>query len=119
MERAVFGASDFFSKKAFTSSFRGIEYVQLRNFKESNIDFVEIWFNPWKVSYHELVELFFDLHDPTGREDQPCKNQSFIYFSDTTQLMVAKHKKNEQSHLFNDQIITELIPVREYLKNKV
>ena len=110
MERAVFGASGFFSLKAFTSGFRGIENVRIGHLKESDIDIVEIWFNPWKVSYKELLDLFFDLHDPTCTGDQQFKNQSMIFFSNKNQLAIAKNKKKELKHIFKDKIITEITP---------
>lgn len=117
MERAVFGASKFFSQKAFITGFRGIEYVQTGHLKGENVDIVEIWFDPWKVSYQELLELFFDLHDPTSRQGQQCKNQSFIFFSNIHQLTVAKQKKNELQQIFKDELITEITPVREHINS--
>lgn len=117
MERAVFGASEFFSQQAFITSFRGIESVQAGHLKGANVEVVEIWFNPWKVSYNELLELFFDLHDPTSREDKQFKNQSLVFFSDIHQLTVAKQKKNQLKHLFKDEIITEITPVWEQINN--
>jgi len=111
MERAVFGASEFFSQKAFITSFRGIDYVQTSNLKGKNIDIVEIWFNPWKVSYHEILELFFDLHDPTCKENGSFENKSFIFFLNTNQLKLAKQKKNELNHIYQEQIITEITPL--------
>jgi len=115
MERAVFGASEFFSQKAFLTSFRGIEKVQIEHEVETNLDIVEIWFNPWKVSYNELLELFFDLHDPTARDNQKYKNESLIFFSDKNQLTLAKQKKNELKQLFKDKIITKITPVIEHI----
>ncbi|MBV7505618.1 peptide-methionine (S)-S-oxide reductase [Bacillus sp. sid0103] len=117
MERAVFGANEFFSQKAFITGFRGIENVRIGHLKGTNLKIVEVWFNPWKVSYDEIVDLFFDLHDPTSREGQLLKNQSFIFFSDMNQLTVAKQKKNELQHLFNDEIITEITPVWEHINS--
>lgn len=111
MERAVFGASEFFSQSAFITEFRGIEDVQIGHLKGTNVEIVELWFNPWKVSYDELLELFFDLHDPTSKLDQPFKNQSFIFFSDIHQLTAAKQKKNKLQHIFKNEIITEITPV--------
>lgn len=108
MERAVFGASEFFSQKAFRTSFRGIENVRIGHLR--GLDVVEIWFNPWKVSYKELLELFFDLHDPTSKEDQ-----SFIFFSDKNQLTAAKQKKNELTRIFKNTIITKIAPAFEPL----
>ena len=115
MEKAVFGASGFFSIKAFTTGFRGIENVRIGHLKESNIDIVEIWFNPWKLSYKELLELFFDLHDPTSREGQKWNNQSLIFFSDKNQLSLAKQKKCELKQIFHDKIITKITPAYEHL----
>ena len=117
MERAVFGASEFFSQKAFITVFRGIEYVQIGQLKGTNIDIVEIWFDPWKVSYKELLELFFDLHDPTAREGHQFKNQSFIFFSNINQLTVAKQKKDELKHIVKGEVITEITPVWEQINS--
>jgi peptide-methionine (S)-S-oxide reductase len=113
MERAVFGANVFFSQKGFLTGLCGIESVQLKHVKELNVDIVDIWFNPWKVSYHELLELFFDLHDPTYKEGQQSIRQSFIYFSNINQLKAAKQKKDELKHLLEDEIITKITPVGE------
>lgn len=115
MERAVFGASEFFSQKAFIKGFRGIENVRIGHLRGTNLDIVEIWFNPWKVSYNELLELFFDLHDPTSRESQQFKNQSLIFFSDKNQLTLAKQKKSELKHIIKDKIITKITPACEHI----
>ncbi|MBB6444827.1 peptide-methionine (S)-S-oxide reductase [Bacillus benzoevorans] len=116
MERAVFGASGFFSQKAFITGYRGIEHVRLGHQKGTNLDIVEIWFNPWKVSYRELLDLFFDLHDPTSIEGQPFNNQSFIFFSDKHQYALAKQKKNELKHIYKDKIITKITPANESIQ---
>ncbi|GAE34033.1 peptide-methionine (S)-S-oxide reductase [Halalkalibacter akibai] len=105
MERAVFGASGFFSQEAFITGFRGIDHVQVRQVKRTNIEIVEILFDPWKVSYQQLVDLFFDLHDPTTTE-----GQSLIFFSNLRQLTVAKQKKvNLRLQVGN--VMTDIIPV--------
>jgi peptide-methionine (S)-S-oxide reductase len=114
MERAVFGASEFFSQKAFITDFRGIEYIQIKQLKEKNVDIVEIWFDPWKVSYNELLDLFFDLHNPTIKNGQEYKNQSYIFFTNFSQLKIAKQKKNQLIQVFKDEMITEIIPVFEH-----
>jgi peptide-methionine (S)-S-oxide reductase len=115
MERAVFGANGFFSQKAFLTGFRGIENVRIGHLTGTNVDIVEIWFNPWKVSYKELLDLFFDLHDPTSREDQKFKNQSLIFFSNKNQLRLAIQKKNDLKQVFKDRIITKIAPANEHI----
>ncbi|MDT8861258.1 peptide-methionine (S)-S-oxide reductase [Alkalihalobacillus sp. MEB130] len=115
MERAVFGASEFFSKKPFYTVIRGIENVHVGQLKGANIDIVEIWFDPWKVSYTEIVDLFFDLHDPTTRQDQSLKNQSCIFFTTVTQLTAAKQKKNEIKQIIKKDVVTEITPICEHL----
>ncbi len=117
MERAVFGASEFFSQKAFITGFRGIENVRIGHLKGENLDIVEIWFNPWKVSYKELLELFFDLHDPTFREGQSFINQSLIFFSNKNQLTLAKQKKSELKHIIKNKIITKITPAYEHINS--
>jgi peptide-methionine (S)-S-oxide reductase len=115
MERAVFGASGFFSQKAFLKGFRGIERARIGHLRGTNLEIVEIWFNPWKISYNELLELFFDLHDPTTRNGQPFNNQSLIFFSNKNQLTLAKQKKSELKHIFKDKIITKITPADEHI----
>lgn len=114
MERAVFGASEFFSQSAFITSLRGIENVRIDQPRGTDIDIVEIWYNPWKVSYTELLELFFDLHDPTCKDGQTIHNQSLIFFSNKNQLTLAKQKKSELKHNYKDKMITKISPVGEY-----
>ncbi|HHY75068.1 MAG TPA: peptide-methionine (S)-S-oxide reductase [Bacillus bacterium] len=114
MEKAVFAANGFFSQNAFVSGVRGIEDLQLSYLKEKALDVVEIWFNPWKVSYGELVELFFDLHDPTSKSEEHRQigtNQSIIFFSNVNQLKIAKQKKIELNERFNGEITTKITPV--------
>lgn len=113
MEKAVFGASEFFSQTAFRT-LRGIENIQVGQLRGANLDIVEIWFDPWKVSYKELVDLFFDLHDPTTQKGKALKNQSFIFCSTVNQLKVAKQKKNAIKHSIKNKVITEITPVLEY-----
>lgn len=113
MERAIFGASEFFSQQAFLTGSRGIENVRVGHLERENVDIVEVWYNPWKVSYNEIVELFFDLHDATFKGDYRNNNQSIIFFSSIHQLAVAKQKKCELKLLSKDDIITEITPVRE------
>ncbi len=110
MEKAVFGANGFFSQEAFITGFRGIEEVQIGQVKGTNLEIVEIWYNPWKVSYQELLELFFDLHDPTLGENESSENQSFIYFSDKHQYQLAKQKKKELKEAFQNRIVTQITP---------
>lgn len=110
----MFGASEFFSQKAFITGFRGIDKARIGHLRGTNLDIVEIWYNPWKVSYNELLELFFDLHDPTSREGQPITNQSLIFFSDKNQLTLAKQKKSELKQTNKDKIITKIAPAYEH-----
>lgn len=117
MERALFGASGFFSQEAFITGHRGIEQVRVGRHKETNLEIVDIWYNPWKVSYYELLELFFDLHDPVSREGQPNNNQSFIFFSDKNQYALAKKKKNDLVHTYKNKIVTKITPANEWIHN--
>lgn len=116
MEKAVFGASGFFSQRAFITGYRGIEHVRVGHLKGTSLEIVEIWFNPWKVSYSELLDLFFDLHDPTVNEGQLFHNQSLIFFADKNQYTLAKQKKNELKHIYKDNLITKITPASESIQ---
>ena len=63
MERAIFGASEFFSQNAFITSLRGIESVIIGQPRGTDIDIVEIWYNPWTVTctFDSLLDHFHNF----------------------------------------------------------
>nr|WP_170539550.1 peptide-methionine (S)-S-oxide reductase MsrA [Ruegeria arenilitoris] len=54
---------------------------------------IEIWFDPAQITYRDLLEFFFQIHDPTtvNRQgnDIGMSYRSAIYYCDETQKQIA------------------------------
>lgn len=73
---------------------------------------VEIVFDPDVISYEQILEVFWQIHDPTtlNRQgaDRGTQYRSVIYYYDDVQKAAAEASiKAHQSH-FKDPIVTEL-----------
>jgi peptide-methionine (S)-S-oxide reductase len=82
----------------------------------SHAEAIEIIFDPAKTSFRELLELFFQIHDPTTKNrqgnDAGTSYRSAIYYTSTDQLSVADdtiHDANA-SGLWPGKVVTEVEP---------
>ena len=75
---------------------------------------VQIAYDPDKVSFRELLEVFFTIHDPTtlNRQgnDVGTQYRSAIYFHDEEQRLVAEEVIEEMTvaGVWDDPIVTEV-----------
>jgi peptide-methionine (S)-S-oxide reductase len=81
---------------------------------------VRVEFDPSRIGFHELLEVFFAVHDPTtlNRQgnDVGTQYRSAIYFHDEAQRETAARFLEQSRHLYEDDIVTELAPVERYLR---
>src|SRR5207245_2592295 len=76
-----------------------------------------IAFDPTIVTYRELLEVFFTLHDPTTLNqqgpDRGTQYRSAIFYHSAEQRAVAEQviKELEVGQVADDPIVTELVPV--------
>ncbi|MFA6083989.1 peptide-methionine (S)-S-oxide reductase MsrA [Mucilaginibacter sp.] len=81
---------------------------------------IEIIFNKEQLSYRELLEYFFQIHDPTTRNRQGndigTSYRSAIFFVDETQQETAKAliADMEASGKWPGKIITEVVPATDF-----
>ncbi len=81
---------------------------------------IEIIFDPARISYRQLLEFFFQIHDPTtpNRQgnDRGMSYRSAIYFVDDDQKAVAEEtiKDVDASGLWPGKVVTELEPVGDF-----
>lgn len=81
---------------------------------------IEITFDPERVSYRELLEFFFQIHDPTtpNRQgnDRGMSYRSAIYYVDEAQKAVAENTiaDVEASGLWPGKVVTEVKPVGDF-----
>ena len=81
---------------------------------------IEVIFDPIVLSYRELLELFFQIHDPTtvNRQgnDMGMSYRSAIYFEDEDQKAVALDTiaDIEASGIWPGKVVTEIEPVSDF-----
>lgn len=83
---------------------------------------VQLTFNPDKISYEDLLDVFFNLHDPTtlNRQgpDVGSQYRSAIFTHDADQQAKAeKHLETlNSSGKFDDPIVTQIIPASTFYR---
>ncbi|MEI9961417.1 MAG: peptide-methionine (S)-S-oxide reductase MsrA [Limisphaerales bacterium] len=80
----------------------------------------EIEFNPEKISYAKLLEVFWQAHDPTtlNRQgaDEGTSYRSIILYRDEKQKLLAEKSKLEAQKDFKHPIVTEIVPLKKFYK---
>lgn len=81
---------------------------------------VEVEYDPSKVSYEELLTVFWENHDPTTMNrqgpDVGTQYRSAIFFHDAEQSAAAQASKEElqKSGKYSRDIVTEITPASEF-----
>ncbi len=81
---------------------------------------IEVMFDPGKISYRQLLEFFFQIHDPTTvnqqGNDRGMSYRSAIYYVDEDQKAVALDTIADvnASGLWSGKVVTEVEPVGEF-----
>ncbi len=81
---------------------------------------IEIVFDPARLSYRQLLEFFFQIHDPTTKNrqgnDRGTSYRSAIFYLSETQKETAKKLIEEMttSHKWPGTIVTEVVPASDF-----
>jgi peptide-methionine (S)-S-oxide reductase len=81
---------------------------------------VELVFDPEVVTLREILELFFQIHDPTTlnrqMEDSGTEYRSAIFYSDEVQRRVAEETiaDVDQSGLWPGKVVTQVVPSGQF-----
>jgi len=80
----------------------------------------EIVFDPARVSYAKLLEIFWQAHDPTtlNRQgaDEGTSYRSIILYRDQKQKLLAEKSRLEAQKNFHDPIVTQIVPLKKFYK---
>ena len=81
---------------------------------------IEIVFDPDRISYRELLEFFFQIHDPTTRDrqgnDLGASYRSAIFYTTPEQEKIAEDTIDDvnASGLWPGKVVTEVSPVGDF-----
>jgi len=109
--------------KAVTSGYAGggkdnPTYKQVCSDTTGHAEVVQIEFDPAKITYDQILEIFWDIHDPTtlNRQDHDTGTQyrSVIFYHDEAQKKAAEKSKNVAQAKFGGKIVTEIQPLKKF-----
>lgn len=81
---------------------------------------VEITYDPWQITYEELLDVFWRNIDPTARNQQfadvgtQYRTAIFYHNEDQKQLAESSKAKLAQSGKFAAPIVTEIVPASTF-----
>ena len=136
-EKATFGAGCFWGVEKVFSKEPGVistqvgysggktknpSYEQVCTGLTGHVEAVEVTYDPSKVGYERLLEVFFLNHDPTTSNrqgpDMGSQYRSAVFYHDPKQKEAAAkaiHLLNT-SKVFDDPIVTEVTPAGEFYR---
>jgi len=135
MEKATFGAGCFWGVEAAFREVRGVvstavgyaggthrnpTYQDVCSDETGHAEVVEVEYDPSKVSYEDLLRVFWENHDPTtlNRQgpDVGTQYRSVIFYHSAEQKAAAEASKAAlaKSGGYRRPIVTEIVPAPEF-----
>lgn len=135
MEKATFAAGCFWGVEAAFRSVPGVvatavgymggtlknpTYEDVCTDRTGHAEVTQVEYDPSKVSYEDLLQVFWKIHDPTtlNRQgpDVGTQYRSAIFFHTPEQQTAAQKSKQalERSGAFKRPIVTEIAPAPEF-----
>lgn len=134
-ETATLGGGCFWCLEAVFQELKGVQHVesgytgghvpnptyeQVCDGTTGHAEVVRVEFDPAVVSYREVLEIFFTIHDPTTMNrqgnDVGTQYRSVIYYHSPEQQEMAKQVIACMASVWDAPIVTELSPAQTYYK---
>lgn len=134
-EVATLGGGCFWCLEAVYERLRGVErvvsgyagghetnpsYELVCSGATGHAEVVQVVFDPADLSYREILEIFFSIHDPTTMNrqggDVGTQYRSAIFYHTPEQERIAKEVVEQltRDEVFPDPIVTEIVPYEGY-----
>ncbi|MBP9925802.1 MAG: peptide-methionine (S)-S-oxide reductase MsrA [Cyclobacteriaceae bacterium] len=135
LEVATLGSGCFWCTEAFFLRLKGVESVvsgysggQIKNptYREvcsgltGHAEVIQVKFDPSMISYEEILEVFWNTHDPTTLNkqgaDEGTQYRSVVFYHNDSQKKIAEEYKAQlnQSEVYNNPVVTEISPFKEF-----
>ncbi|NKK27091.1 peptide-methionine (S)-S-oxide reductase MsrA [Rhizobium leguminosarum] len=130
-ERAVLAGGCFWGMQDLIRRYKGVISTRIgytggdvpnatyRN-HGTHAEAIEIIFDPTRISFREILEFFFQIHDPSTRNrqgnDVGLSYRSAIFYVTPEQERVAKDTiaDVDASGLWPGKVVTEVVPVSDF-----
>ena len=132
-ELATLGGGCFWCLEALYETFDGIKavtsgyagghkpnptYKQVCSETTGHAEVVQIEYDPTKITYDQILEIFWDIHDPTtlNRQggDVGTQYRSVILYHNDSQKQAAEKSKSAAAKKFTEGITTEIVPLKTF-----
>jgi len=134
---AVFGAGCFWGVE---SAFRAVEgvvdvavgyaggtvpkpnYRTVCGGKTGHAEVVQVEYDPVRISFEQLLEVFWQIHDPTtlNRQgpDVGTQYRSIVFYSDENERKAAEESKRrlDESGKLGRPVVTQIVPAAEFYR---
>jgi peptide-methionine (S)-S-oxide reductase len=132
---AIFGGGCFWCLEAVFDRLEGVKsvesgysggrvenptYRQVCGGDTGHVEVVRVTFDPSRITYRDLLDVFFDIHDPTtlNRQgnDEGEQYRSVIYYTSAEQKREAEEtlSKLNAEHHFPNPIVTTIEPAEKF-----
>ncbi len=134
-ELATFGGGCFWCIEAVFEKLNGVTsvvsgyaggatenptYKQVCAGDTGHAEVIQIEYDPRKISYEKLLEIFWQAHDPTTMNrqgaDAGTQYRSVIFYHNDAQKKAAEKSKDAAAWQFTQPIITAIVPLTKFYK---
>ena len=134
-ERATFAAGCFWGVEAAFRAIPGVlqtavgytgghttdpTYRKVCGHRTGHAEAVEVWFDPAQVSYAELLQTFWNIHNPTTRNRQGLdfgsQYRSAIFVHDEAQRATVIESREAAQETLKRPIVTQIVPASAFYR---
>lgn len=137
LKKATFGAGCFWCVEAVFRNLEGVEdvisgysggeiknpgYMEVCSGRTGHAEVVQVTYDEEKISYEDLLEVFWRTHDPTTLNKQGAdvgtQYRSVIFYHDEEQKMLAEKLKQliNERKIYDKPVVTEISPLKNFYK---
>lgn len=134
-ETAILGGGCFWCTEAVYLETRGVTkvesgymgghtenptYEKVCSGTSGHAEVVRVEFDPAQISYRDILEIFFTIHDPTtlNRQgnDVGTQYRSVIFTTSPEQEATARQVMGEMAHVWDAPLVTEIQPQQKWYR---
>ena len=135
LEKATFGAGCFWCVEAVFQRIPGVKsvisgytggtisdptYEDVCSDETGHAEVIQMIFDQKKISYEDLLDIFWQAHDPTSINrqgaDVGAQYRSVIFYHNDKQRKIAEKSKAKEQKQFDKPIVTEIKLITNFYK---